>query len=97
MNKSKKGLPDVWGFRFFLNSRKALALILKIILMLVIPYAYLMLCGLIFDHFLKWYFMTNFIFVSLILLFLIALILSIWAIVRFIIYKRGVRYGARRY
>lgn len=97
MNKSKKSLADIWGFRFFLNSRKTYVLILKIVLMLVIPYAYLMLCGLVFDHFLKWYFMTSFIFISLIILFVIALTLSIWAVVRFLKYKRGLKYGARRY
>ena len=56
-----------------------------------------MLCGLVFDHFLKWYFMTGFIFISLIILFVIALTLSIWAVVRFLKYKRGLKYGARRY
>ena len=79
-----KKIPAVWGFRFFLNSGKISSLILKILLLIIIPYAYLMLCGLVFDKLLRWYFMTNFIFISLVILFLIALILIIWAVIRYV-------------
>lgn len=56
-------------------------LILRCVILLVIPYAYLMLCGLIFDWWLHLYNMTNFIFYSLIVLAVIALILIICCIV----------------
>ncbi len=78
-----KKLPETRGFRFFLNSRRVSALLLKILLLLVMPYAYLMLCGLVFDRLLRWYFMTDFIFFSLLFLYLIALALVVWAIARF--------------
>lgn len=80
----RKKLPEIWGFRFFLNSKKVSALLLKILLLVIIPYAFLMLCGLVFDYWLRWYFMTNFIFVSLIALCLIALIFIVWAVARYI-------------
>ncbi len=64
------GLP---GVRFFLQSKNVAALMGKCLLLFVIPYAYLILCGVVFDLWLKWYFMTTFIFVSLIVLYLIAL------------------------
>jgi hypothetical protein len=80
----QKKLPEIWGFRFFLNSKKIGALLVKILLLLIIPYAFLMLCGLVFDYWLRWYFMTNFIFVSLIVLYLIAFTLIVWAVARYI-------------
>ncbi|NCB52307.1 MAG: hypothetical protein EOM54_10550 [Clostridia bacterium] len=81
-------LPDMRGFRFFLNSRSFTALILKCLLLLAVPYAYLMLCGLLFDYLLKWYFMTAFIFVSLALFFTIALAIIIWANIRYFRQRR---------
>jgi len=90
-------LPDMRGFRFFLNSRGLAALILKCLLLLAIPYAYLLLCGLLFDYCLKWYFMTTFIFVSLALLFTVALAIIIWASIRYFRQKRkGGWDGTRR-
>ncbi|NCB75151.1 MAG: hypothetical protein EOM51_10475 [Clostridia bacterium] len=81
-------LPDIWGFRFFLNSGGARALVLKSLLLLAIPYAYLMLCGLLFDYLLKWYFMTVFIFVTLVIFYLIAIVLIVWAVNRYLKQKR---------
>jgi len=68
--------------RFFVNSTKVSALVLKTLLLLVIPYAYLMLCGLIFDRWLKLYMMTTFIFVSLCVLVVLALLFIVWAWIR---------------
>ena len=79
----KKGLSDIWGFRFFLRSKRLGGLIGKCVLMLVIPYAYLLLCGLVFDKLLHWYSMTTFIFFSLLALYLIAIILCVIAIRNF--------------
>ncbi len=58
-------------------------LVLRTVLLLVIPYAYLMLCGLVFDMLLKWYFMTGFIFYSLITLYVIAIVLIVLMAVKF--------------
>ncbi len=65
-----------------------LGLVLRCILLLVGPYAYLMLCGLVFDYLLKWYFMTDFIFYSLIVLWVAAIIWVIVLILRFVKAKR---------
>lgn len=71
-------------FRFFLDNRNVPGLAAKSLILLMIPYAYLILSGLIFDYWLKWYFMTTFIFVSLVILALVALALLVWAIVRYV-------------
>ena len=55
--------------------------LLRIIILLAIPYAYLMLCGLIFDMWLRMYEMTTFIFYSLIALYVAALVLSVLTVV----------------
>ena len=83
MKKMLNALAGVKGFRFFLNSKSVGALIGKCVLLLLIPYAYLFLCGAVFDALLKWYFMTTFIFFSLIFLYVIAILLVAWAIVRY--------------
>ncbi|MBR6521647.1 MAG: hypothetical protein IKT47_03170 [Oscillospiraceae bacterium] len=70
-------------FRYFLNSDRVGSLVLKCVLLLVIPYAYLFACGAIFDALLRWYFMTNFIFYSVIVLYVIAIAMIVWAIVRY--------------
>lgn len=69
---------------FLLESTSPLSLVGKCALMLAIPYAYLILCGLIFDKLLKWYFMTTFIFVSLMILYLAAFVMIAVAIYRFV-------------
>jgi hypothetical protein len=91
-----KKLPDIWGFRFFLNNRSIGKLILKSLLLLAIPYGYLMLCGLLFDALLKWYSMVNFIFISSVVLLIIALALIAWAVVRYTKERRGVGSGTGR-
>ena len=78
-----KILDRIPPIRFLLNSETGMGLFGKCVLMLVIPYVYLLLCGVIFDYLLKWYFMTTFIFVSLILFYLVALVLIGIAIGRF--------------
>lgn len=90
MKKISEKIPTLWGFKFFLNSKGGAALIGKCLLLLVIPYAYLMFCGLVFDSLLKWYFMTGFIFVSLVVLFVLAVGLIVWAIARFAKGRRAV-------
>lgn len=69
---------------FFLNSTKVWELVLKCILILVIPYVYLLLCGLVFDKLLMLYGMAPFIFYSLIVLYAAAIALVVVAIIMFI-------------
>lgn len=88
-----KRMPDMPIFRYFLNSKSAGSVFLKSIILLLIPYAYLFICGFIFDMLLKWYFMTEFIFVSLMILWLIAVIYIIWAWKRYFAFKR---YASRK-
>ena len=73
---------------FFLDSTSVGQLIGKCVLLLVIPYAYLILCGLIFDKWLKMYTMVPFIFYSLIALYVAAVVVIIWAVVRFVRRKK---------
>lgn len=81
--KKNESLAERKGFRFFLNSGSVGALVGKSVLLLLIPYAYLFLCGAIFDALLHWYFMTTFIFFSMIVLYLIAIAMIAWAIARY--------------
>ena len=83
MKKIIEKIPTLRFFQFFLNSNGAAALAGKCLLLLVIPYAYLFLCGFVFDAMLKWYFMTGFIFFSLVVLYVLAVGLIVWAIARF--------------
>ena len=80
MNKIAKLAP----INFFLKNDKAYKLVLKCLLLLLIPYAFLMLCGLVFDLLLNWYFMTTYIFIVLIIITLIALALITWSIISFV-------------
>ncbi len=70
--------------KFFLDSKKITHLILKSLLLLAIPYIYLILCGFLFDRWLKLYAATSAIFYSLIVLYIIAIAIIVYAIVRFI-------------
>ena len=83
MKQKLTTLANVKGFRYFLNSKSLGALLMKCVLLLLIPYAYLFLCGAIFDALLRWYFMTSFIFFSMIALYIVAITMVIWAIVRY--------------
>lgn len=76
---------------FLLICKNVKMLVLKSLLYLVIPYVYLFLCGFIFDMLLKWYFMTTFIFFSMIALYLAAIVLIVLMIVRFLREKKGNR------
>ncbi len=75
------------ALRFFLNNKNVPQLIGKCLLLFIIPYAYLILCGLVFDMWLKWYFMTTFIFVSLLVLYAIAFCMIALAIILYVRYK----------
>ena len=77
--EKKKGVVS-----FFLNSESVLELVLKSALLLVIPYLYLLFCGLVFDKWLKLYSLTSFIFWSLIVLYIAAAAIIIYAVVRFV-------------
>lgn len=57
--------------------------------MLFIPYAYLLLCGLVFDMWLKWYHMVMFIFCSFVGLYLVAFVLVGVAIARYVQSKKS--------
>ena len=74
---------------FLLACKNVKVLIGKSILYLVIPYAYLFLCGILFDALLKWYFMTTFIFFSLIGLYIVAIVFIVLMCVRFFGKKKG--------
>jgi len=76
-------------FKRLLTAKKVGGLILRIIIMLVIPYIYLIICGLVFDKWLHMYDMTSFIFWSLMALWFIAVIFSILAIVWFVKRPKG--------
>ena len=86
-NSKKSKKPDKRG-GFFLNSPSVGGLVLRCVILLLIPYAYLLLCGLVFDKWLKLYRMTPFIFYSLIVLYVIAIVVIILAIVRFVRTRR---------
>ena len=73
-----------WRTSFFMNSKTVGGLVLRCFILLVIPYAYLMFCGLVFDMWLKLYGMTPFIFYSLIVLYLAAIAVIVLAIVRYV-------------
>lgn len=77
------------GFKNLLTAASIGTLVLRIVILLVIPYAYLMLCGLIFDRWLHMYGMTNFIFFSLIALYVVAVVLVVLCIVWFIKNKKS--------
>ena len=86
MSKEKKVNPykenkNQKGFVNFLTAKTPLGLALRIVLPPVIAYAYLMLCGLIFDWWLHKYSMTNFVFYSFIVISVIAVVFMIAAIV----------------
>ena len=83
MKQKIAALANAKGFRYFLNSKGLGTLLMKCVLLLLIPYAYLFLCGAIFDALLRWYFMTSFIFFSMIALYIVAITMVIWAIVRY--------------
>ena len=68
---------------FLLECKNLKALIGKSVFYLVIPYAYLFLCGFLFDALLKWYFMTTFIFFSLIALYIVAIVLIVMMCIRY--------------
>ena len=69
-------------FGWFLNSKSAGGLIGKILLLLVIPYAYLFILSAIFDT-ARIYSAAPFILYSSIAFLAINIILAVWAIVRF--------------
>ena len=80
MEKESLQTQDGW-FKRLLTAKSKGGMILRIIILLVIPYAYLMLCGLIFDRLLHLYGMTTFIFISLIVLYAAAFVCAILSVV----------------
>ena len=83
MKTKIEALAKVKGLRWFLNSEAVGPLVLKCVVLILIPYVYLFLCGAIFDALLRWYFMTPFIFFSMIVLYVIAIAMIVWAIIRY--------------
>ena len=53
---------------------------IRVILNLIVPYAYLMLCGLVFDRWLHLYNMTTFIFFSYVALQLAGIVAAVFTI-----------------
>ena len=80
MKKENVQTQDGW-FKRLLTAKGKGGMALRIIILLVIPYAYLMLCGLIFDKLLHLYSMTTFIFISLIVLYIAAIVCVILSII----------------
>ncbi len=76
-------LTKVPGLGFFLRNKTVASLIGKSLLLLIIPYAYLILCGLVFDMWLKMYDMVVFIFISFVSLYAIAFVIIGFAIACF--------------
>ncbi len=58
-------------------------LLLRCFILLVAPYAYLMLCGLIFDMWLKWYDAVPFIFYSLITFYIVDIVFIVIFVCRY--------------
>lgn len=79
-----KKLAETRVVSFFINSKTVGHLVGKILLMLAIPYTYLLLCGLVFDYWLKWYHMVMFIFFSFVGFYLVAFTMIGIAIVRYV-------------
>ena len=73
---------NVWGLRFFLNSKNGLGVALKVLLLFVIPYAYIWLCGFLFEGILNWMDSATFVFFSACALLAIGILIAVWAIVR---------------
>jgi len=87
--ETKTEVKEKKGFKAFMTAKDVKMLILRIVILLVIPYAYLMLCGLIFDYWLHMYNMTNFIFFSLIALYVIAVVLCVLSVVWYVQSKKA--------
>ena len=85
MSKKENASNANGGFftRKVFSPDKAGGLALRIVLALLIPYAYLFLCGFIFDKLLHRYDMVMFIFISLCVFYLIALCYIVICIVNF--------------
>ena len=66
-----------------LDCKDLKSLIAKSVLYLLIPYAYLFICGFLFDMLLKWYFMTMFIFFSMAALYIVAIVLIVCMCIRY--------------
>lgn len=66
------------------SPRSGKGLALRIVLSLVTPYAYLMLCGLVFDRWLRLYSMTTFIFFSYAALTLAGLVIIVMSALRYV-------------
>jgi len=71
------------GKRWILNPKTGKGLTLHIILDLIVPYLYLLLCGLVFDKWLRLYNMTTFVFFSYAAFQLAGIAFTIINIVRF--------------
>ena len=77
-NKKKKSFGQ--KIKELLTAKSVGGIIVRMIILLAIPYAYLLLCGLIFDKWLRMYQMTTFIFISLCVLYVIAIVLCVLTI-----------------
>lgn len=90
-----KKLLKIPFFRFFLQNKTIGALVGKSVLLLAIPYAYLIICGLVFDYWLKMYNAVFFIFGSLVLLYLLAIVLVVLAVTCYV-KRKGSPAAARK-
>ena len=82
------GFSNLPVIRFFVNSKSVGVLILKILLMILIPFAFLFLCGFIFETLLMYFGATLGIFIGWIALIVINLFFIVLAVIRFSRYKK---------
>lgn len=85
MNEFAKKLKAVCrgGLSRLVINTSVKSLVIKSIIYLLTPYAYIFVCGFVFDMLLKWYFMTTFIFISMCVMYLIAFVLIIVSVVNY--------------
>ncbi len=79
-NKMTFGRALAVPFRYLIDKgarMKPLGLFFSWVALLLAPYAYVWLCGLVFDMLLKWYDAVVFIFVSMIVFWIIDIIIAI--------------------
>jgi len=90
-NQKKDEQKKQGGFKNFMTAKNAGMLALRIVILLAIPYAYLMFCGYLFENVLHLYtkFSYMFTFISLCVLFAICVTLIVLCIVWYVKANKG--------
>lgn len=98
MDENKKDKrPFGQKIKELLTAKSVGGVVVRIIILLAIPYAYLMLCGLIFDKWLRLYQATTFIFISLCVLYLIAIVLCVMTVKWYAESQKGDRKTSKKH